>query len=127
MEVDLPGHEDDCASSRSNRRVTPQPCRERRPKAEVGPPGGDTGAYLNSQLDEIHVAVRAARRQRASDDAPGLIEAEDSETFVELVDLAKAWIQWLVDAAHGGDPAARAQLRDLGFDGPLTRGDDSPG
>lgn len=78
----------------------------------------ETDSYLSSRLDEIHAAMLAAKQQRSSSRASGgLLVVEDSETFAELVDLAREWIRWLVDAARDGDPAARAHLRELGFDG----------
>lgn len=86
------------------------------------PDDDDTTAYLSARLDEIHAGVLAAKPRRSSSgNLGGLIEVEDSETFAELADLAKAWIHWLVDAAGNGDPAARAHLRELGFDGALAQ------
>jgi hypothetical protein len=97
---------------------------------DTGGHGGpdSTAAYLTSRLDEVHAEVLAAKHRRSpARDPAGLIEVEDSETFAELVDLAKAWIHWLLDAAGDGDAAARAHLRDLGFDGPLTQTEDGTG
>jgi hypothetical protein len=105
MEVELPGHKGNCVNL-----------------PECAPE--DTATYLSSRLDEVHAAVLAAkRRPPAARNPAGLIEVGDSETFAELADLAKAWIHWLVEAARDGDSAARAHLRELGFDGPLTRAD----
>jgi hypothetical protein len=146
MEVELPGHEGDCACVRCRRAgkwVPELPRRIRRamnlappcsdadtdtdPETDAGPDTDtdadpDTAAYLSSRLDEVHAAVLAARQRRSPSGQPGgLIEVEDAETFAELAELAKAWIHWLVDAARRGDPAARAHLRELGFDGPLAQ------
>lgn len=77
----------------------------------------DPDPWLCAKLDELLAAVRAAdsrqRRNQTSDQEAG--RPDDTATCGVLAALAPVWIEWLIEAAGDGDPAARAHLRDLGF------------
>jgi hypothetical protein len=77
----------------------------------------DPDPWLCAKLDELHAAVRAAdsqqRGSRTSDQEA--CRPDDTATCDVLATLASVWIEWLIEAAGNGDPAARAHLRDLGF------------
>jgi hypothetical protein len=77
----------------------------------------DPDPWLCGKLDELHASVRDAHSCRAEGRTPGpdTHETDGAEARGVLATLARVWIDWLVEAAGNGDPAARAHLQDLGF------------
>src|SRR5262249_46784211 len=77
----------------------------------------DPDPWLCTKLDELHAAVRDNHGRpdgsRTSDlDAGG---KDDTAAPGVLAALGRVWLDWLIEAARDGDPAALTHLRDLGF------------
>jgi hypothetical protein len=115
------------ASSRRQRAErTAAPAQRSRPRGKGRPDSSpsdehpaDADPWLSAKLDELHAAVRVADghqgRNRTSDQDAG--RPDDTATCGVLAALGRAWIDWLIEAAGDGDAAARAHLRELGFQG----------
>lgn len=85
------------------------------PSSEEHPSDPDPSLY--AKLDELHAAVQAAdsRRRRSRTSGQEASPPDDRAAYDVLAALGPVWIEWLIEAARNGDPAARAHFLNLGF------------